>query len=245
VRERFEFPAFRFFVRSACDVCTGSRYHPPGDQMKLGRLGLSFRKSLPDRVRRALRIARHVLAARQPSSANLPEALIPDCRTCASRYQLISMLPHGGHVAEVGTDRGQFSRHILARCRPSRLHLIDLDFSMLEPTLAEDARVQLHRGNSNEIIASFPDAYFDWMYIDADHSYEGVTRDANAAALKVKPGGFLVFNDFAHIDPLLGGYGVHRAVVDFAIARRWTFAFFAYDPQALYDVALQRPHDSS
>jgi hypothetical protein len=50
-----------------------------------------------------------------------------------------------------------------------------------------------------------------------------------------------VFNDFAHIDPDLGVYGVQRAVVDFAIARQWQFAWFAYQQSALYDVALQRP----
>ena len=74
------------------------------------------------------------------------------------------------------------------------------------------------------------------------NSYAGVTRDADAAAPKVKPGGFLVFNDFAHMDPFLGAYGVHRAVVDFAVARGWPFAWFAYHPMALYDVALRRPH---
>jgi hypothetical protein len=92
---------------------------------------------------------------------------------------------------------------------------------LLEPLVEQDARVQLHQGLSHEVLAIFPDAYFDWVYIDADHSYAGVTRDANAAASKVKPGGFLVFNDFAHMDPFLGAYGVHRAVVDFAVARSW------------------------
>jgi hypothetical protein len=56
--------------------------------------------------------------------------------------------------------------------------------------------------------------------------------------------GYLVFNDFAHLDPYLGAYGVHRAVVEFAIARAWPFAWFAYDGNALYDVALQRPRGS-
>jgi hypothetical protein len=58
---------------------------------------------------------------------------------------------------------------------------------------------------------------------------------------QLRPGGFLVFNDFAHIDPYLGVYGVHRAVVEFAVDHRWPFAWFAYDPCALYDVALRRP----
>jgi hypothetical protein len=43
------------------------------------------------------------------------------------------------------------------------------------------------------------------------------------------------------MDPFLGAYGVHRAVVDFAASKGWQFAWFAYDPLALYDVALRRP----
>ena len=61
------------------------------------------------------------------------------------------------------------------------------------------------------------------------------------AASKVKPGGYLVFNDFTHMDPFLGAYGVHRAVVDFALRHGWPFVRWAYHPQGLYDVALQRP----
>jgi hypothetical protein len=160
---------------------------------------------------------------------------------CASRSDLVALLPHCGLIAEVGTDRGHFARHILTVCDPIRLHLIDLDFSLLLPTVAQDARVVMHIGNSHELLASFPDASFDWIYIDADHSYAGVSRDAAAAASKVKPGGYLVFNDFAHMDPSLGSYGVHRVVVDFAVTRGWKFAWFAYEPSALYDVALQRP----
>jgi len=58
-------------------------------------------------------------------------------------------------------------------------------------------------------------------------------------------GGFLVFNDFAHIDPDVGRYGVHRAVVDFVLETRWPLALFAFHPYALYDVALQKPADTS
>lgn len=59
------------------------------------------------------------------------------------------------------------------------------------------------------------------------------------AAQKVKPGGYLVFNDYA--DPYLGRYGVHRAVTEFANAAGWPLVMFAHEPSALYDVALQRP----
>ena len=65
--------------------------------------------------------------------------------------------------------------------------------------------------------------------------------DARVAATKIKPGGYLVFNDFAHADPYLGAYGVHRAVVEFAATRGWKFVWWAYEPNGLYDVALRRP----
>lgn len=204
------------------------------------RLSLIVRRNLPNRVRHVLRLGRHLVVDGRISQS-LPASLLADCRMCASRTDLVEMLPRGGRVAEVGSYKGDFARHILANCSPAALHLIDLDFSVLDPAVAQDARVQIHRGYSHQVLASFPDAHFDWIYIDADHSYTGAARDADAAAAKVKPGGFLVFNDFAHIDPFLGAYGVHRAVVDFAVARNWPFAWFAYNPMALYDVALRRP----
>jgi hypothetical protein len=209
--------------------------------MMLKRFGLIVRRNLPTGVRHALRLGRH-LAVHGQTSKSLPGRLIADCRMCASRDDLVAALPRGGRIAEVGTYKGEFARHLLAACEPKSLHLIDLDFSLLDPAVGQDARVQLHQGLSHEVLAAFPDAHFDWIYIDADHSYAAVTRDADAAAPKVKPGGFLVFNDFAHMDPFLGAYGVHRAVIDFAVARGWPFAWFAYHPMALYDVALRRPH---
>ena len=153
---------------------------------------------------------------------------LPSCRT-------------GGRIAEVGTDRGAFAKRILLTCQPAQLHIIDLDFSRTDAEVCGHPNVTTHRGASHKVLQSFPDAYFDWIYIDADHSYAGVRQDALAAAPKVKPGGYLVFNDFAHIDPSLGTYGVHRAVVEFATANQWSFAWFAYQKNALYDVALRCP----
>jgi len=206
----------------------------------LPRLALSIRGHLPERLRHVLRLGRHVFAQGRPSMA-VPHELLADCRVCASRNELVQNLPHGGRIAEVGTYRGAFARHILAECHPAELHLIDLDFSLLDPAVAADARVTRHTSLSHELLAQFPDDHFDWIYIDGDHSYEGASRDARIAAAKVKPGGHLVFNDFAHADPYLGAYGVHRAVAEFAVTRGWKFVWWAYEPNGLYDVALQRP----
>jgi SAM-dependent methyltransferase len=204
------------------------------------RLALAIRNRMPARLRHLLRLGRHLVPRGQASMA-IPPELLADCRVCASRNELVKQLPRGSRVAEVGTYRGEFARHILGTCEPAELHLIDLDISLLDPAVAADRRVTIHHGLSYEMLARFPDDRFDWIYIDGDHSYEGASRDARAAAAKVKPGGYLVFNDFAHADPYLGAYGVHRAVTEFAVTHGWPFVWWAYEPNGLYDVALRRP----
>ena len=206
----------------------------------LKRFTLRVRKRLPEPVRHLLRLGKHVVP-KGKTSEWLPAALLADCRVYPSREDLVKTLPRGGKIAEVGTLHGDFARFILAASEPEHLHLIDIDFSPRALPLADDERVTLHNGLSHEVLQSLPDASFDWIYIDGDHSYAGCARDAEAAASKVKPGGYLVFNDFTHMDPFLGAYGVHRAVIDFALRHRWPFVRWAYHPQGLYDVALQRP----
>lgn len=203
-------------------------------------LGPRLRRRLPPQLRRLLRLVK-LSASRAAPSVQVPDDLLKDCRLCASRIDLVRRLPAGGVVGEVGTLEGAFARAIIEAASPSALHLMDFDFTRVPRALLEEARVHAHAGDSAETLHAFPDHFFDWLYIDADHSYAGVMRDIKAAAPKVRPGGFLVFNDFAHIDPLLGSYGVHRAVCEFAVEQRWPFRLWSFDPHALYDVALQRP----
>ena len=202
-------------------------------------LEMRARALVPGRARTMLRALRS-LAAAEPSRP-LPAELIRDCRFCASRVALLDELPQDGVVAELGTYKGDFARQIVARAKPRELHLVDIDYSQFDPSGLAEPQVRCHRGLAHEVIASFPDDSFDWIYIDADHSHASALSDARASAAKIKPGGFMVFNDFAHADPRGGRYGVHRAVVDFAIESGWPFRFFAYEVLALYDVALGKP----
>jgi len=50
-------------------------------------------------------------------------------------------------------------------------------------------RVVLHRTLSHDAAPLFPDAHFDWMYVDASHFYDDVKRDIAAFFPKLKPGG--------------------------------------------------------
>lgn len=203
------------------------------------RLEMRVRTRLPRGVRRIYRLIR-ASGATPPYSRGLPEDLLAGCRVVSSRYSLLNHLPKGGTVAEVGTSTGAFARQILERNAPKHLHVIDIDYSRFDPDLACDPRITRHEGLSTEIMGAFPDAMFDWIYIDGDHAYASVLADARCAAPKLKPGGLMIFNDFAHVDPEFGRYGVHQAVVDFQHERGWPMRYFALHPHALYDVALEK-----
>jgi len=93
----------------------------------------------------------------------------------------------------------------------------------------------------NQLLAQFPNGFFDWIYVDADHRYEAVARDATVAARKLKPGGTLVFNDYTMWSPIEGiPYGVPQVVHELCLADGWEFVYLALDPQGYFDVAIRR-----
>jgi predicted O-methyltransferase YrrM len=180
------------------------------------------------------------------NNARLPPAhLLEGCRFVSHRYDLVDRhLPKGGRIAEVGSMQGTFAKWLLESAKPEELHIIDRSFKVFDHAHFEAAiasgRVLLREGNSSSLLQSYPENFFDWIYIDADHSYEGVRRDIEAALGCVKKDGYLVFNDyiyFSHRELL--PYGVMQAVNDFAIAHNWRFEFLAWQEQGHFDVALR------
>jgi hypothetical protein len=150
-------------------------------------------------------------------------------------------------VAEIGVDLGDFSEKILAFNRPRELHLIDpwtaasgeyrqrttddsddsprkLDtvarFALVRDRFASEiggGGVVLHRADSAVAAAGFPDDFFDWVYIDGNHSYEFVRQDLELYWRKLKRGGYIVCDDYHH-----AGFwedGVTRAVDEFIASR--------------------------
>lgn len=61
---------------------------------------------------------------------------------------------------------------------------------------------------SEQAAPMFPDASFDFIFIDADHSYEAVRDDIQRWWPKLKPGGTMAFHDYRHND----FKGVERAL---------------------------------
>lgn len=206
------------------------------------RLELALRRYLPERIKSALRLARLAMQPVPPPAPQIPQAQLDGCQLLCDRHEMLRRLPQGGIIAEIGTYRGSFARTMLDTMAPRRLHLADITFSLCSADVLADPRVERHEGTSLAFLNSRTDASFDVIYVDADHGYDAVRADAAAAAPKVKPGGFLIFNDFARIiRPGFGVLGVHQAVCEFAVASGWPVAFFCLEGEALYDIALRRP----
>jgi SAM-dependent methyltransferase len=125
------------------------------------------------------------------------------------------------------------------------MHIVDVDMSLLERDLLEAARgdtmVHLHEGDSSSYLDSLPEHTFDWVYIDGDHSLEGVQRDAAAALRAIKPDGLLLFNDYTPYSPLeLYPYGIPRVVHDLCLDHGFEILYFALEPRGYHDVVLRR-----
>lgn len=175
----------------------------------------------------------------------LPQDYLSRCILLSDRTELIRRLPKQAVVAEVGTDFGSFAKQILEISEPREFHIFDLTFSRFDRAFFESAissnRVMLHQGDSSTEMSRLSDPIFDWIYIDGDHSFEGVLRDIKEAKRLIRPGGFLVFNDYTVYSPLERiQYGVMRAVNDLCLDEDFELVMFALSVVSYHDVALRR-----
>jgi SAM-dependent methyltransferase len=164
------------------------------------------------------------------------------------RERFLRGLQKGAVCAEIGVFRGQFSEKILSVTKPRELHLIDVWWELYgehypdwgaytdhgelptrqayEDTLsvvqrcAGKAVVKVHVGDDCEILETFPDGYFDWVYLDSSHQYEDTLRELEILSRKVKPDGVISGDDWKD-DPVDPNHGASVAIQEFCAARHW------------------------
>lgn len=137
-----------------------------------------------------------------------------------NRNDLLDFFKKNTIVAEIGVFKGDFSKIILDKLNPKELHLIDLfhgemcsgdkdgnnivwtnledEYLKLQKIYENNHSIFLHKGLSGEILLNFTDGYFDLIYIDGDHSYEGVKKDLELAYYKIKKGGYICGHDYSN-----------------------------------------------
>jgi hypothetical protein len=170
-----------------------------------------------------------------------------NCRLYEDRREMLVAVPKGGRGAEIGVFRGDWSAILLQDLQPSKLYLIDIEFAT-DPAVrfAKEMRsgvVEAVRGDSAKVMERFEDRSFDWLYIDGDHSPDGVKRDVAVCKRKIKPDGLLMFNDYKMVDHNypdgLYEYGIIHEVNRLCIEEGWEMIAFAFHQQMYCDVMLR------
>jgi predicted O-methyltransferase YrrM len=181
-----------------------------------------------------------------PPARRLEARHIQNCRLVEDRRAMLTHMPRRAVCAELGVLRGEFSREILDITHPSKLHLIDIAADAVTAVTSRftreiaDGIVQVHQGDSAEIASQMPAGYFDWVYIDADHTYDAVKRDLDAAGRTLKPGGLIALNDYIYFAPSdFAKYGVVEAVNEWCVAHDFELLFFALQGRMYNDVVIR------
>jgi predicted O-methyltransferase YrrM len=159
----------------------------------------------------------------------LPQSKLENCKVYNSRQLLIQSLSLGPRGIEVGTQKGDFAKHILDSVSSLReLTLIDMDLSQLETKNIADSRVRLMEGKSQDCLNTLQDDHYDFIYIDAGHGYDDFKHDLEISARKINSNGVIICNDYTSWSPLeVEPYGVLRALNEFLVSHENNFDVIA------------------
>ena len=152
-----------------------------------------------------------------------------------TRDNLLDLLPKKIKIAELGVFRGEFSEIILNKLEPSELFLVDIFppemcsgdkdgnnivydnlekyHEILTKKYKRSKKVKVIKSTTIAFLETIDDEYLDAVYIDADHSYDGVKNDLELSFKKVKTGGVIMGHDYTtSMFP-----GVVKAVDEFCV----------------------------
>lgn len=167
---------------------------------------------------------------------------LANAKVLANRFDLLDLMPQNGIVAELGVDKGGFSEAIIKRTQPQRLHLVDIwntkryhqglknEVEIKFENQIKEGSVIINYGLSTQVVSQFPDNYFDWIYIDTEHSYAVTKDELETYASKMKDGGIIAGHDYINgIWTTMTRYGVIEAVCEFCVKNDWELIYLTLD----------------
>ena len=188
-----------------------------------------------------------------PASYSLENKHIQNLKVLTDRNELLKLLPKNGIVAELGVDSGDFSEKIINMTSPKKLYLIDAyhtkRYSLKKFELVKNKFkikidkdiVEMKKGYSTEFATHFSDNYFDWIYIDTDHTYHTTKQELELYAPKIKSGGFICGHDY-----VLGNwkshfkYGVIEAVREFCASYNWELVYLTFESHNHHSFCIRK-----
>ena len=183
-----------------------------------------------------------------------------------TRVDMLSLVHPYGVYAEIGVFEGLFSDTLCKKLQPTRLVLLDLfsgiidsgdqdgnnvkqaDTSVVYKRLLAVSRrfpaLEVVKGDSSTQLARYPDQTFDMIYLDGDHTYQGVKKDLEVAYAKVRSCGWIMGHDY-EMNPAkttsVYEFGVKQAVDEFCKIRNVQIAAKGMDGCVSYAIYIVKP----
>lgn len=178
---------------------------------------------------------------------------VENCNLLLNREELLKLMKKNAVVAEIGVDEGKFSKRIHDITRPTKFHLIDMwgtdrfhdgKFEAVKSYFEEEidkGAVEIHKTMSTNAAQEFEDGYFDWIYIDTDHSYETTRDELQLYAPKMKPDGIIAGHDYRMGNWIsMYRYGVIEAVHEFCVNYNWELVYLTAEPTESQSFAIRK-----
>jgi len=199
----------------------------------------------------------------------LSQEHVKDAKLFSSRHEMIKSLAGSGinSIAELGVAYGNFSEFLIETLKPKIFGAYDLfmfdqedlmlwgesSFTKLKgeshisfftkrikEKFKDNVNLLTYIGDSSENLKKYEDTY-DLIYIDGNHTLEGVRRDSEASIKKLSPNGILIFNDYIMYDHKNKvDYGIVDVVNYLCVKKDWKIIGFALDREMFCDIMLQK-----
>lgn len=167
-----------------------------------------------------------------------------NCKVVPSREDILVTLPQESVCAEIGISSGKFTSSIIKVVNPSELYLVDIDINCInkcKKKFLEKDNLKFFHGNSNIILKEFEDNYFDWIFLDTDHTHLTTKVELEQASRIVKDDGMIIVHDYIPYSYLTKKpYGVIPAVNEFVNNSDWEFKYITLEPSMYIAVALTK-----
>jgi hypothetical protein len=186
--------------------------------------------------------------------AELKAIHVRNLRIVLDRNEFLRAMPQRMDCAEVGVAHGEFSRQILDVMQPTSLCLIDLwsadseryseamapALNRVQPEI-DSGIVSVRRGWSWEEIEQLADESLDWVYLDAAHDFDSVSKDLAAVRTKMRPGGLICGHDYTRWSSAgIHRWGVVEAVNEFCVRYHWEFLYLTHETHRHLSYALRK-----
>ena len=168
-------------------------------------------------------------------------------------------------VLEIGVFKGEFLDYIVNNCSIYSIDGVDLfqgescsgdvngnnvvhynlanSYYELTDKYKNSSIVKLIKSDSSSYLKTIDNDYYDIIYIDGDHSYNGVKKDLSASFEKVKNGGYIMGHDYEmNMNKAKNVYefGVKQAVDEFCIIYNQTITEKAIDGCVSYSIKINK-----